>query len=120
MENSFMKLILATLALVLAFDASADQTFTNIDGIQYKIYDVTTDLTAVAYGTQDGEFRAFHVRDCRKGRGQVEAYEPLKIGNDYSHRFMYRSDWHSKGQRTIDGIATYACATALAKARLLK
>jgi hypothetical protein len=115
-----MKLIALILAFACYADANADQSFTNIDGVQYKIYDATTDLTAVAYGTQDGEFRAFHVRDCRKGRGQVEAYEPIKTGNDYSHRFLYRSDWHAKGQRAIDHIATYACATSLAKAGLLK
>lgn len=112
------------LALILAFacyaDAKADLSTTNNYGVEYKIYDVTTDLTAVAYGTQDGEFRAYHVRDCHKGRGQVEAYQPLKIGNDYSHRFIYRLDWNSKGQHTIDNIAVYACATALAKAGLLK
>jgi hypothetical protein len=115
-----MRLIFATLALVLALDASADQTFTHNDGTKTRIYAATTDLTAVAYGYQGSDFRAFHVRDCALGRGTVEVYEPIKTGNDYSHRYIGRLDWYTVDTIVISKIAVYACATALAKAGLLK
>lgn len=115
-----MKLIALLLAFACYADANADQTFTHLDGSKTKVYAATTNLVAVAYGYQGSDYRAFHVRDCALGRGTVEIYEPIKKGNDYSHRYMDQLDWYTVGDSVINRIATYACATALAKAGLLK
>lgn len=114
-----MKLLTLTFALVLALNAKADQTITTNDGTPITIYAAATDLTAISHGHDGVKFRTFHVRDCMKGAGIVEVYENIKT-SQYTLRFIGSMPWSTVSATPISQIAVYTCATALAKAGVLK